>query len=159
MFEHKKEGRFTMAIISETHGKLLSSKEVAEILTKRSNGIRTYTNIGVNRMVYAGRLKPVETVGGANFFLPKDVEQLKIYPKKGNPATREKRGIAGTGVNRLEIANRAGVSQTTVWNAFSGKPISQETADKLFTAFNLLREEKQLPAMTIDQLGWNIVDK
>lgn len=147
-----------MSIISEKHGRLLSSKEVAEELTKRAKGIRKYTSIGVNRMVYEGRLNPVERVGGANFFLPSDVAELKISPNRGNPTTRESKGIAGTGVSRKDLAARAGVAQTTVWNAFQKKPISQEIAGKIHHAFNELREEKNLPPMTIGQLGWDVID-
>ena len=147
-----------MPISTGGYENLLSSKEVAEVLTRRANGERTYTQIGVNRMVYEGRLKPVVTIGTTNFFLPSDVEQLPIFPKKGNPTTREKKGIAGTGVSRLALAERAKVAQSTVWNAFAHKPISKKVAHKLLEAFNELRQERNLSAMTVEQLQWNIVD-
>lgn len=147
-----------MAIITEEHGRLLSTKEVAVRLSERAGGIRNYTTTGVNRMVSKKRLVPREKIAGANFFLPADVEELKISPQKGNPTTRQKKGIADTGVSRKVLANQTGIAESTIWNAFHQKPISKSKADLLLAAFNAIRQEQNQESMTFEQLEWNVID-
>jgi len=145
-----------MSIISEQYGRLITSREAADILTRRAGGVRTYTYTGVNRMVSQGRLTPVEKIGGANFFRPEDVERVPITPKRGQPSTRTRKGIGDTGIGRTELARRAGVAETTVWNAFAGRPITAPKAEALLHALNALRAERGLSPLSREQLGWQV---
>jgi hypothetical protein len=148
-----------MSIISEKYGRLVSAQEAADILTRRAGGIRKYTPVAIHRMVSMERLAPVEKIGGANFFRPDDIEKVHIVPKRGQPSTRTRKGIGDTGITRKELAQRSGVAETTVWNAFHGNPISQDVADKLLQAFNSIKEERKQKTATLEEMKWHVIEK